>query len=414
MARVEFTDAHNYTWRYNRFEDFSVKTLTKKKLVLQYDENLAGGDFEPERSPYTVEIKIKKGKFYTPEQGEFAGEKLFSKGKITDITWKGQDGETQVHLTGTKVDAGLLHLYLLREPFRLYDALVDDGSTFIGNEGENTGVDITTGWGDDTVEIKPGNGSYIKDYGGADTYTGAEDSFDTITYDEWFFRRPDGDGIVANLAKGWIDGPDGLRDTVVSIDRVVGTQENDKFVGSDGNDNFNPLRGNDKVDGGAGFDQVRYDRDADQGGGDGIKADLSKGKVIDGFGTVDKLKKVDGLSTVEGVHGTDVDDEFRDDAGDNYFRGRAGNDTFYLSRGRDFVDGNEDADRFIFLGDDFGNDVINDFNADDGDRIEIRAAGRFADLSTETTDEGTLVALNENATVFLSGVFDVSPGDFVF
>ncbi len=66
-------------------------------------------------------------------------------------------------------------------------------------------------------------------------------------------------GIVANLAEGWIDDGWGTRDTVVGILVVHGSGQNDRFIGGPEDNFFQPNGGRDQMDGGAGIDgfQVR-------------------------------------------------------------------------------------------------------------------------------------------------------------
>ena len=142
-------------------------------------------------------------------------------------------------------------------------------------------------------------------------------------------------------------------DTLIDIELVRGTNFADVIYGGDsGNADFEGFRGlggADYIDGGAGFDETRYDRDAQFGGNAGVVVNLSGssrtvdrdgsgpqapitiagGSAIDGFGTIDTLVGI------EAARGTAQADIFIGGAEDNAFMGYAGADVFDGGAGTD-------------------------------------------------------------------------------
>ena len=60
------------------------------------------------------------------------------------------------------------------------------------------------------------------------------------------------------------------------------------------------------------------------------------------------------------------------DAGNDSLLGGAGNDTLQGGTGNDALHGGSGADSFVWMAGHTGNDVIRDFNASEGDRIDLR------------------------------------------
>ncbi len=149
-----------------------------------------------------------------------------------------------------------------------------------------------------------------------------------------------GGAIVANLESGEIVDTHGDTDLVSNIESVEATLLADILTGSDGFQSFRPFAGNDDVDGGAGeLDRVDYSRDVDQGGSDGIVADLNSGEITDPFGDVDSV------SNIEWVRGTAVADTIVGATSVNsWLDGRGGNDTLTGGSLADIVSGGDGAD----------------------------------------------------------------------
>ncbi len=168
--------------------------------------------------------------------------------------------------------------------------------TFIGNSFSNTFTGV----------------------GGADTIDGGGGN-DEVRYDVG-----SGTGVNVNLATGTANDNFGGIDTLVSIELVRGSNLADTLTGgniaSDRFEGYRGLGGNDTISGGAGFDEVRYDQDANNGGIGSVNVNLVTHTAIDGFGNTDTL------NGIEGVRGTSSNDIFTGDSFGNTFTGLAGFD----------------------------------------------------------------------------------------
>ncbi|WP_334061357.1 hypothetical protein [Limimaricola cinnabarinus] len=338
---------------------------------------------------------LSNAQLYTPSQGFDAGQDLLRGGRIDRIVWKNEDGARQMVLDRIDLDPGVFLHSLRYSPYQTYDLLTAQEPRFVRRSDAEEGSDITTGPGEDLVRVARG-GSCIKDRGGADTYRGNADAHDTVSYDFWGQGpRIPSSGTDVNLKRGRVDGPDGETDRLISIEELRGTILDDVFRG-DGQDNiFHGLRGDDRLVDRGGFDIASYQREEADGGGDGIIANLARGTVRDGFGTTDRLK------SIEGILGSKGDDVMRDNRGDNYFDGDDGDDRIFMKVGDDRARGDSGADTFIFLSRRFGHDKIDDFDPDEGDRIDIRVAASMDDQNVFTDENGTGIALDDDNDVFL-------------
>ena len=168
--------------------------------------------------------------------------------------------------------------------------------TFIGNSFSNTFTGV----------------------GGADTIDGGGGN-DEVRYDVG-----SGTGVNVNLATGTANDNFGGIDTLVSIELVRGSNLADTLTGgniaSDRFEGYRGLGGNDTISGGTGFDEVRYDQDANNGGIGSVNVNLVTHTAIDGFGNTDTL------NGIEGVRGTSSNDIFTGDSFGNTFTGLAGFD----------------------------------------------------------------------------------------
>jgi Ca2+-binding RTX toxin-like protein len=141
--------------------------------------------------------------------------------------------------------------------------------------------------------------------------------------------------ITANLATGLVTDGFGNTDRLISVEAVRGTSRADTLIGgntaSDAYEGFTGLAGRDTITGGSGFDEVRYYNDAVNGGTAGITANLSTGRVTDGFGDIDQI------SGIEAVQGSNFADRMTGDGNDNRFTGLGGNDTISGGAGSDTI-----------------------------------------------------------------------------
>lgn len=223
---------------------------------------------------------------------------------------------------------------------------------------------IHTGAGDDTVRANGGDDT-IYDFLGKDFYNGGAGE-DLLSYERSFFEPVMVyQGIVADLNAGKIVGYDDKTDTVKNIERVAGTFLDDIFIGDDNDNTFYGFAGADSFDGGGGFNRIDYKDAEDQGALNGIKVDTATGTVVDAFGYTDTFTNIQRIS------GTDERDVFVDDDSDMYYDGRDGNDQFNVRGGDDTLRGRDGDDRFVFLGTDFGDNVIRDWNDEGDDSLRI-------------------------------------------
>lgn len=128
-------------------------------------------------------------------------------------------------------------------------------------------------------------------------------------------------------------------------DQLLGKGGNDKIFGGDGADTLNGGSGSDTLDGGDGFDIANY-----SGSASPIRVDLQFSHVnsFDAAG--------DTFKFVEGILGSNFDDNLSGDslandifgsAGNDFLRGRGGDDSCFGGEGNDVIWGGVGADRMI-------------------------------------------------------------------
>lgn len=133
--------------------------------------------------------------------------------------------------------------------------------------------------------------------------------------------------------------------------------------GTDGNDVLKGGDAGDRIDGGAGNDFLRG-----YGGDDTLEGGAGNDKLKGGEGD-DLLKGGDGNDK---LYGEDGNDTLEGGAGNDVLHGGAGDDVLYGGSGADKLRGGAGADTFIFDLSHSGNmDIIQDFNAQEGDRIVL-------------------------------------------
>jgi Ca2+-binding RTX toxin-like protein len=131
----------------------------------------------------------------------------------------------------------------------------------------------------------------------------------------------------------------------------------------------------------------------------------------------------------DSVAGGDLSDDMNGNRGDDTVHGWEGNDTLHGGQGNDSLDGGDGDVRLAGdLGDDTmaggpgadifevgrGDDVVLDFNARDGDRIQVSA---FTDVALSASGSDVLVSLSDGAHVVLVGAagwMDALGGAFIY
>ncbi|MBO9422753.1 hypothetical protein J7481_24825 [Labrenzia sp. R4_2] len=187
---------------------------------------------------------------------------------------------------------------------------------------------------------------------GADSYDGGG-GFDSLSFREEVRNNGGTNGVVVNLAQGTAVDSFGNSETVVNIESVRGTSFADNFTGDDSSEQFAGLAGNDVIDGGSGNDEVRYDRDARDGGTAGVTVNLTTGVATDGFGdtdTLNNIERVRGTNSNDIITGNASDNRLRGKDGDDQLNGEGGNDQFQELTGSDTINGGTGVDTASFSG----------------------------------------------------------------
>lgn len=207
--------------------------------------------------------------------------------------------------------------------------ILSAGNDTIHGNDNGTDLNISEDHGNDKIFAGSG-GSYVSGSEGKDTLRGG-DGWDTLSFEETYYRQETRHGIVLDAAKGTVIDSWGDKDKFSRFEEYGGSIFKDIMTGSKRDDTFFGLEGKDTIDGGKGWDQVRYQRDEKYDGEAGIKANLAKNFVIDGFGDKDKVLNV------EAVIGTHHNDSFTGSKADNWFMGLDGVDKFDGGKGTDVI-----------------------------------------------------------------------------
>jgi Ca2+-binding RTX toxin-like protein len=339
------------------------------------------------------------------------------------------------------------------------DRLVGDaGNDLIGGEAGNDSIDA--GAGDDTVRGDAGDdniyggagddilsgddGNDILDgAGGADTLSGGYNGgTDTVVY------AGSTAGVIVNLALGRGYAGDAAGDKLSGIEQIIGSAHADQLAGDVLDEGLWGGAGDDRLFGAAGADTLRGGTGADtlQGGaGRDILMGEDGNDVLDGGAGGDRLDGGAGIDTVtyasatagviiglyigqgtggeaagdtysgiEGVIGSAYADKITGDLLSENIWGGAGNDVLNGWVGADNLRGGSGADRFIYEywfdstveGD--GRDVIVDFSAAEGDRIDL---SYIAPLGIFTLGTGAFTGRGPELRVVAAGGYQVVYGD---
>ena len=224
------------------------------------------------------------------------------------------------------------------------------GTAFIAGDGSNNIIGgslddtIFGGTGFDRMEGRDGNDTLLGGAGNDQLIPGLGDDFidggagadDAMTYN----LGP----VTVNLSTGTASGAEG-NDTIVSVERVTGSNFADIIIGNDANNTLTGRDGNDTIDGGLGNDVIfgGLGDDALDGGGGadrvsyqsatgGVTVDMSSGTATGADGN-------DTLMNIEQVFGSAFNDLFVGSTGNDQFFGLAGNDRLVGGAGNDSLGG---------------------------------------------------------------------------
>ena len=224
---------------------------------------------------------------------------------------------------------------------KIYLGKTEDGSYTIDRAGD----DLVVAFQGATTES-----NYFVAGPGNDTYVGGQADGDQIDYGNTDIPQTQGVNVVYTSAgAGTATDSWGDTDTFSGIERITGTAFADRiFMGAENRSDVTGGAGNDTLDGGAGSrDRLRYDREAERGGFQGVVVDLAAATATDSFGNTDTI------SNFEEVNGTSFADTLRGNAGDNklagfggadLLEGRGGEGRFTGGAGNDTITGGSDYD----------------------------------------------------------------------
>lgn len=194
-------------------------------------------------------------------------------------------------------------------------------------------------------------------------------------------------GGAGNDELGGDDGDDVLNGDAGN-DELWGENGNDSIFGGDGNDQIAGGNGRDEIDGGAGRDEIDGGRGDDTIlGGDG-RDDMWGGNGND---------RLDGGTGRDQIGGGKGDDTLLGGDGNDVLGGGEGDDALNGGDGNDVLYGDEGADSFLFARSANGDDKIEGFNHDEGDRIVV-ASGVDVALSALDGGSHTLLVFTDSDT----------------
>lgn len=270
-------------------------------------------------------------------------------------------------------------------------------AVLIGDEGDD--LLVSGGVGSDDPIF---GHNYINGGSGDDVLIGGVRGDDLIgeSGDDRIFGGAGHDLLSGDEGRDTLHGGDGN-------DHLRGGADNDHLFGEAGDDNLDGAFGNDILNGGAGLDTAEY-YFADGG----VTVDLNAGRAWESLGGfTDRLISIEnagGTFYSDVLRGTDAANRLGGDSGDDQLFGRGGDDVLWGGTGADALSGGGGADLFLFLEADPGRDVISDFDAAAGDRIDVSAID--ADSVSWWADD-SFTFIGEAAFSGTAGELRVAAGD---
>jgi len=223
------------------------------------------------------------------------------------------------------------------------------------------------------------------------------------------YALADGSSIVHNLTPASMDPPpegggtagDDNLQAHAGVTGIDGGAGNDTITGWSGGDVLRGGDGNDVIHGGAGFDDINGNKGDDTIDGGGSGGDWLVGgqgnDLITGQGDFSILYGNLGNDT---IHGGSGNEWLRGGQGDDVLNGGAGNDWISGDRGADTETGGAGADTFNgFAG--IGMDRVTDFNAAEGDRIQLDPGTHY---TVSQVGADTVVDLGNGDELLLANV----------
>jgi Ca2+-binding RTX toxin-like protein len=237
----------------------------------------------------------------------------------------------------------------------------------------------------DNVIVGNGGNNILAGLGGSDALDGGTGT-DTASY------AASPSAVTVSLAAGTSSGGDAEGDTLISIENLTGSGLNDTLEGNGANNTLN---------GGAGTDTVSYEH-----AGAAVTVSLAVGAAQNtgGAGT-------DTLSSFENLMGSAFDDALTGSSVANVLMGLAGNDTLnggggadalVGGAGNDIMNGNGGSDTFVFAPN-FGNDTINDFDANPSGGQDFLDISEFGITSTDFAARVAIADVGADTLVTIDG-----------
>lgn len=258
-------------------------------------------------------------------------------GTITEVRLMTSTGELIEQISGLSLRGTTLAPLMNMGGWDVQEYILHGNDTITGGNGAD---DLYGYAGNDTLRGGAGDDFFVGG-AGTDTYAGGA-GWDQLSFDDGFSNDPGNTGVTINATTGRATDDYGNAETFTSIESFRGTRFADTFTGSTADEQFMGMKGADRINGGGGFDEVRFHRDINRGGFDGVTVNLTSGYAIDGFGTRDTL------TSIEAARGTAFDDTLIGSAVANRLRGDAGADRLYGKAGNDELYGGDGNDRFYF------------------------------------------------------------------
>ncbi|NES00293.1 MAG: hypothetical protein F6J86_42005, partial [Symploca sp. SIO1B1] len=318
------------------------------------------------------------------------GVDYFDGGEGNDLVYFEENSAVTADLTQGRAtylnDAGVEVVETLINVERLFGTTLDD--QLIGDAGNN---DLH---GSDGNDILIGGAGNDRLFGGTgvDYFDGGEGN-DLVYFEE-------NSAVTADLSQGRAtyinDAGIEVVETLINIERLVGTAFDDQLIGDAGNNDLHGIDGNDILIGGDGNDRLFGGTGVDYfDGGEGndivyfeensaVTADLSQGRAT--YLNDAGVEVVESLINIERLVGTAFNDQLIGDVGDNDLHGSDGNDILLGGVGDDLLEGGTGADIFGFSSPNQGIDTITDFNSTQGDLIQISANDFGGGLTIGTLD----------------------------
>jgi Ca2+-binding RTX toxin-like protein len=206
-------------------------------------------------------------------------------------------------------------------------------------------------------------------------------------------------------------GDDNVTATAAMPDVETGAG-NDTITGFAGGDYLRGGDGNDSIQGGSGFDDVNGNKgddtlDGGSGGNDWLLGGQGADQITAHAGNVFANGNI-GNDTITGGTGSDT---LLGGQGDDVIVGGAGNDFISGDRGTDTLTGGSGADTFHgFAG--MGFDVVTDFNAAEGDKVQLDAGTTYTLIQANAD---TVIDLGNGEEMVLKNVtFANLPSGWIF